>query len=246
MPKGRATIKARAGASAGLGTDRIPVMASRVTPFVFRGPAGSLEALWKEPEGTPRGSAVVAHADPLHGGTMHFKVLFRMARALARAGYGVLRFNFRGVGGSEGRPEGGLGERDDFRAALDAAESRGGAPLLSAGFSFGATVALAVGGADPRVAVLIGAGVPLTRWSFEGVGQVAKPTLLLAGGSDEFLSVGGPPGEPERLLRSAASGFSRLSVEVLPGADHFFTDGLDWVEGRVFQFAAQTAAAVVA
>jgi alpha/beta superfamily hydrolase len=209
-------------------------MASLVTPFTFSGPAGRLEALWKGPEGELRGSAVVAHAHPLHGGTMHFKAVFRIARALARAGYGVLRFNFRGVGASEGRHDGGRGERDDFRAALDEAEARGGAPLLAAGFSFGATVALSVGASDARVVALVGAGVPLTRWSFADMPRTEKPALLVSGGDDEFLVPGG--------LQGAAGTLPDAKFEILPGADHFFAGRLDWLESRVLEFASGVAA----
>src|SRR5436190_18359251 len=101
-----------------------------VRSITLAGPAGPLEALWKEPDGERAGSAVVAHAHPLHGGTMHFKVVFRIARALSRAGFGVLRFNFRGVGASAGIHDFGRGEEDDFRIALDDAQRRGGVPIV--------------------------------------------------------------------------------------------------------------------
>src|SRR5689334_16937104 len=140
-------------------------MSSALRAFSLAGPAGRLEALWKDPEAARRGSAVVAHAHPLHGGTMHFKVVFRIARELARAGFGVLRFNFRGVGASEGRHDGGPGEREDFRTALDEAERRAGLPQIAAGFSFGSTVALDVGASDSRVSSLVLAGLPLDRYS---------------------------------------------------------------------------------
>ncbi len=80
-------------------------MAGRLRSVMFRGPVGSLEGLWKEAsDATPRrGTAVFAHPHPLHGGTMHNKVVYRAAQALTRSGYDTLRFNFRGVGLSEGR-----------------------------------------------------------------------------------------------------------------------------------------------
>lgn len=161
---------------------------------------------------------------------MHFKVVFRIARALSRAGYGVLRFNFRGVGASEGRHGGGIGEREDFRAALEEAERRGGAPLMAAGFSFGSVVALAVGSGDPRVTALIGAGAPIDRWRFEGIGPVAKPTLLISGSRDSF----GDAGALEQLGRER---FAEVRIVLVDGADHFFTDRLDEVESAVFDFA---------
>ena len=79
--------------------------AAHLEAFLFRGPAGNLEGLWKEPEGTRAGSAVFAHPHPLHGGTLHNKVVFRAAKALCRApATASLRFNFRGVGRLAGPP----------------------------------------------------------------------------------------------------------------------------------------------
>ncbi len=202
-----------------------------VIPFSFGGPAGALEALWKEPEPPRRGSAVLAHAHPLQGGTMHFKVIFRMARALAAAGFGVLRFNFRGVGASQGSHDGGRGEKDDVAAALDEALRRGGAPLLAGGFSFGSAMALTVGARDPRVRALIGAGVPLDRWRLGEGEPVDKPTLVISGDRDEFA-------DAERLASEARRRFRNVRVEIVPGADHFFSRHLEELERRVREFAA--------
>ena len=204
--------------------------ASTVQAFSFVGPAGRLEALWKEPEAPRRGSAVVAHAHPVHGGTMHFKVVFRTARALAKSGFGVLRFNFRGVGASQGFHDGGRGEKDDVAAAFDEALRRGGPPLVAAGFSFGSAMALTVGARDSRVAAMIGAGIPLDRWN-PGEGEpVEKPTLVISGDYDSFA-------DAARLEAAARQRFRNVRVEIVPGADHFFTGHLDIYEQRVRDFA---------
>jgi hypothetical protein len=200
--------------------------------MTLAGPAGAIEALWKEPEGERRGSAVVAHAHPLQGGTMHFKVVFRIARALSRAGFGVMRFNFRGVGASQGSHDAGRGERDDFLAALDEAERRAGLPAIAAGFSFGSTIALSAGERDARVAALVAAGLPLARWDFEGLGRIGKPALVVSGGRDVFA------GSAE-LSDAAARRFARARLVLVPEADHFFTGRLDAVEDAVFAFASE-------
>jgi hypothetical protein len=163
---------------------------------------------------------------------MHFKVVFRLARALSRAGYGVVRFNFRGVGASQGTHDGGRGEREDFTAALDEAERRGGRPLVAAGFSFGSVIALSVGSRDARVETLIGAGVPLGRWKFRDVAGVSKPALLISGTGDAF-------SDPDDFRNEAQSRFSNAQIELLGGADHFFTGRLDEFEGRVSHFLAK-------
>src|SRR4051812_14399628 len=86
------------------------------------GPAGQLEAVYTPADAGAAGStraAVVCHAHPLHGGTMHFRLIVRIARALGECGMPTLRFNYRGVGGSEGSFDEGRGERDDVKAAVD-------------------------------------------------------------------------------------------------------------------------------
>ena len=102
-----------------------------------------------------RAAVVFAHPHPQFGGTMHTKTVFQGAKALARIGCAVLRFNFRGVGASEGAFDRGEGEKEDFRAALDYMEAHyPGAQIWAAGFSFGSWVALEVGAVDPRVSAL--------------------------------------------------------------------------------------------
>ena len=114
----------------------------------LKGPAGKLEAMLDGPdtEGPIRAAVVFAHPHPQFGGTMHTKAVFQGAKGLARIGCAVLRFNFRGVGASEGEFDRGEGEKEDFRAALDYMEAHyPGVPLWAAGFSFGSWIALEVG-----------------------------------------------------------------------------------------------------
>lgn len=94
------------------------MQARRIQSHLIDGPAGKLEALLEEPEGAAREAALVCHPHPLYGGTMHNKVVYRLARGLRRSGSVVLRFNFRGVGRSEGTHAHGAGEVEDARAAL--------------------------------------------------------------------------------------------------------------------------------
>src|SRR5206468_7851346 len=118
------------------------------------GPAGRLEALLDEPSsGTAvRAAVVLGHPHPQHGGTMHTKAVYQAAKALARIGCEVLRFNFRGAGASAGAFDDGPGEMEDFRAGLDFVQARRrDGPLWAGGMSFGAWIALTVGVNDPRV-----------------------------------------------------------------------------------------------
>lgn len=200
--------------------------------FDLEGPAGRLEALLMRPEGEAQAAAVICHAHPLHGGMMHFKVVFRVAKALQEQGLAVLRFNFRGVGRSEGVHDHGRGEENDARAALDEMERRfRGLPLVLGGFSFGAAVALRVGAVDARVRALLALGFP-----FRVVGdpaflaEVKVPRLFVQGENDAF---GG--GDRIRDLVLPLPGPKRLVV--VPGSDHFFSGHLEAVHAAVADWA---------
>ena len=186
----------------------------------IEGAAGVLEAIYRPVEGRPcRGGALVCHPHPLHGGSMHTKVVYHLARAFHAAGFAPLRFNFRGVGLSAGEHDGGPGELEDARAALDAlAPMHPGLPLIAAGHSFGCWVALTIGAADPRVSHLIGVGVPLTMHRFGFLEQAGKDLLLIQGDRDEF----GAPVEVLALARQAGG-----TAVVLPGGGHLLESHLE-------------------
>jgi alpha/beta superfamily hydrolase len=187
------------------------------------GPAGPVEALLDEPSLTTLRAAVVfAHPHPQYGGTVHTKVVYQGAKALARIGCAVLRFNFRGAGRSAGTFSGGAGEMDDFRSALDYMAARyPGARLWTAGFSFGAWVALEAGARDDRVSALIGIAPPVATsisgqtYSFEHTLASTKPKFFVQGEADEVCPLEGmwafyaKLAEPKELV-------------VIDAADHLF------------------------
>ena len=206
---------------------------------------GRLEAILKEPprgEGGGRGAALVLHPHPLHGGTMHNKVVFRAARALNEAGLVTLRVNFRGVSLSTGAHDHARGgEQQDARDALDyLAENYPGLPLTLAGFSFGARVGLEVGTYDARVANLVGVGTPVSMpergYDFSFLRECRKPLLLVHGELDEF----GDVRQLEALAREVPAE-ARVRLRVIAGAGHFFDRQLDemgraireWAEERL-------------
>src|SRR5687768_7857474 len=181
------------------------------------GPAGRLEALLMLPDGPATVAAVVCHAHPLHGGVMHFKAVFRAAKGLQAHGAAVLRFNFRGVGRSEGTHDQGRGEQDDLRAAAAEMERRfPGLPLLLGGFSFGASMALRVGCGDARARALLAMGFPLSMIDDTAfLDGCAIPRLFVHGGADAFGS-----GDAIRTLVGRLPPPAELVV--VEGADHFF------------------------
>jgi uncharacterized protein len=187
------------------------------------GPAGRLEALLDTPEPSPvRGAVVFAHPHPQHGGTMHTKVVFQGAKALSRIGCAVLRFNFRGVGASQGEFDRGEGERADFRAGLDYMAARyPGVPLWAAGFSFGSWVALEVGALDDRVSVLIGIAPPVVTsvsgqdYTFEATLESTKPKFFVQGEADEVCPL-------EGMWQFYGRLHEPKELAVIDGASHLF------------------------
>ena len=158
----------------------------------LKGPAGRLEALLDEPSGPRRAAVVFAHPLPTHGGTMHTKAVFQGTKGLVRAGCAVLRFNFRGVGNSEGSFDGGAGEKGDFTAALDyMAAKYPDSPLWAAGFSFGSWIALETGAVDDRVTALIGIAPPVTKmgYDFSNTRASTKPKFFVQGEADDICPI---------------------------------------------------------
>ena len=154
------------------------------------GPAGPLEALLDLPEGDSRAVAVFGHPHPLHGGTMHTKALYQAAKAMPRIGVASLRINFRGVGRSAGVFDAGLGEKDDFLAAIQfAAERFPGLPIWACGMSFGSWIAMTVGADDPRVSLLLGIAPPVDRYDFDVLKTCTLPKFIVHGESDELISI---------------------------------------------------------
>jgi alpha/beta superfamily hydrolase len=194
---------------------------------------GHLEAVLKEPDAELRGAAVLCHPHPLFGGTMHTKAVYRAGQALNEAGLAVLRFNFRGVGASTGSHGGGVGEREDARAALDWLERRyPGAPCVAGGFSFGSMVALSVAAEDARVVALLGLGLPIERdeaYDFSFLRDVAKPVLVVQGESDEF-------GSGEKIARHLAPLGDHITLVRVPGADHYFAERIDEMKDAVREY----------
>jgi alpha/beta superfamily hydrolase len=187
------------------------------------GPAGPLEALLEQPAREPLRAAVVfAHPHPQFGGTMHTKAVFQGAKGLARIGCAVLRFNFRGVGRSAGSFGGGSGEVEDFAAALEYMRERyAGARLWTAGFSFGAWVALETGARTEAVSALIGIAPPVATsvsgqdYTFEYTLASTKPKFFVQGEADEVCPL-------EALWAFYAKLHEPKELVVIDAADHLF------------------------
>ena len=158
---------------------------------------------------------------------MHNKVVYRSAKAFEGVGYPVLRFNYRGVGASEGGFGQGAGEAEDVRAALDwLAAEHPSVSIVLAGFSFGSVVGLPVGATDDRVGHLVGLGIPTSRFPFDALADCEKPKLFIQGDRDEF-------GSLEALRLGLERVAEPLRLAVVEDADHFFTDRLEIVQREI-------------
>ena len=188
----------------------------------LKGPAGRLEAVLDEPTGTPRAAVVFSHPHPQFGGTMHTKAVYQGAKGLTRIGCAVLRFNFRGVGASDGTFDQGDGEKEDFKAALDyMAAKYPGRKIWAAGFSFGSWVALEVGADDERVSALIGIAPPVVpsvsghAYTFERTLASTKAKFFVQGEADEVCPL-------EGMWAFYAKLEEPKELVVIDGADHLF------------------------
>jgi len=190
---------------------------SRLVALTLAGPAGPLEALLTEREGEHAAiAAVVCHPHPLYGGTMHNKVVHRVASTLHGLGAAVLRFNFRGVGKSAGAHDRGAGELDDARVALDALHERlPEARLWIAGFSFGAWIAARLAAKTPEIEKLILVAPGIRTSSFAAMHDCTTPKLVLQGTADDTCPL-------EDLEREFPSWADPKRLETIEGASHFF------------------------
>lgn len=203
-------------------------MARRLQSILLTGPTGPLEALLEDPEEPERIRQAVAlcHPHPQYGGTMHNKVLYRLARAARQAGASVVRFNYRGVGASAGSYDGGRGEQDDLRAVLRYMKDRHpGLPLTAGGFSFGAVVAVRVSCLDPGVGKVLAVGLPADRADTGWLRHCGCPKHFIHSTRDEY----GTRANLERLY-AAASEPKKLTW--IDACDHFFSDALDELEAK--------------
>lgn len=192
-------------------------VSARLEPVSIPGPTGALEGLLRSPA-DPAGAAVVAHPHPLHGGTMHTKVVHRAARILSdRFGLSTLRFNFRGVGRSAGSYDSGAGETEDLVAAGGwLRERHRGGPFVLGGFSFGSVCALhAASVLAPDVLFLI--SVPTRRYRSVPSAPAGTRVFWIQGGLDEYSL----PTKARALAEARMWDFV-----VIPEADHLFTGRL--------------------
>jgi alpha/beta superfamily hydrolase len=204
-------------------------MPRRIESLFIDGPTGRLESLLEEPEdGAPREAALVCHPHPRHGGTMHNKVVYRLARGLRRSGAVVLRFNYRGVNLSEGSYDHGEGELEDARACLKHLRSRyPDLPYTLAGFSFGSRIVLRLGcGEAEAPRRIIAAGFPTIYRDNSYLNGCTVPRVFVQSTHDQF----GPVAEIEPAVAALPE---PKKLVLIDAQDHFFAGALDRLEEEI-------------
>ena len=206
-------------------------MNAQTERFTINGPAGLLEIardLAAAPDSQVRGTAVIAHPHPLFSGTMDNKVVQTMARAFVASGWNAVRFNFRGVGASQGSYDAGTGERADMLAVVQQLAAEG--PLALAGFSFGSFVmshVLAELWPQRQIEKAVFVGTAATRFAVASVPPEAhERTLVIHGEADDVV----PLADVMNWARPQI-----LPVTVIPDGAHFFHGQLPLLKGLVMR-----------
>jgi uncharacterized protein len=188
-------------------------------PVTFKSGDLTLEGMSAYPDAAgPHRAAVVCHPHPLHGGSMYNNVVDATLEAMHARGFATLRFNFRGVGQSEGEFDNGQGEAEDAAAAIRLLTAQKGVRAdgaVLAGYSFGAMTAVRAAASLEEVAAIIAVALPLGMINSSTLGAISKPIVLLAGDQDSYC-----PADHLRALAERLGPLARLKI--IPGADHFF------------------------
>lgn len=194
--------------------------------IIFNGPAGRLEGRYKHSKLPDAPLALILHPHPQHGGTMNNKVTYALYQAFADRGFSTLRFNFRGVGRSQGEYDRGEGELSDAATALDWMQkiNPNAKSVWVGGFSFGAWVGMQLLMRRPEIEGFISVAPPANMYDFSFLAPCPSSGLIVQGDQDDIVpqeSVSGLVGKLKELNNI------EIDYQVVKGANHFFTDRID-------------------
>ncbi|PIW30689.1 MAG: alpha/beta hydrolase [Rhodospirillales bacterium CG15_BIG_FIL_POST_REV_8_21_14_020_66_15] len=193
---------------------------------IFNGPEGRIEGRYHHAKDPNAPVALLLHPHPEYGGTMNNRVVYAMYQAFVKRGFSTLRFNFRGVGRSQGKFDNGQGELSDAATALD--WMQGHNPNAStcwiAGFSFGAWVAMQLMMRRPEISGFISASPPASIYDFSFLAPCPASGLLIHGKADEVVPVGSVDKLVEKL---SAQKNIEIDYRTVDKCDHYFSEHLD-------------------
>ncbi|MBL8670444.1 MAG: alpha/beta hydrolase [Alphaproteobacteria bacterium] len=206
---------------------------------IINGPEGRLEGRYQHNKTPNAPIALMLHPHPQHGGTMNNKVVYQLFHVFARHGFCVLRFNFRGVGRSQGSFDRGEGELSDAASALDWLQgvNQNASSCWIAGFSFGAWIGMQLLMRRPEIAGFVSVAPPASMFDFSFLAPCPSSGLIVNGDADELV----PVEAVEKLAKKLASQKDiKVAHRVVRGANHFFSDHIEALTGTVDGYLAES------
>jgi uncharacterized protein len=199
---------------------------------IINGPEGRIEARYHHGRGGNAGMALVLHPHPLHGGTMNNKLVYALYQIFVRQGFSTLRFNFRGVGRSQGSFDRGEGELSDAASAIDWLQTYNpnAATCWVAGFSFGAWIGMQLLMRRPEIERFIAIAPPANMYDFTFLAPCPSSGLILQGDQDKVV----PVDAVQKLVTKLSHQRDiKIDFRKIAGADHYFADQIETITGHV-------------
>jgi len=199
---------------------------------IFNGPEGRLEGRYNHSKLPNAPIALILHPHPQHGGTMNNKVIFNLYQSFVRRGFSTLRFNFRGVGNSQGEFDSGLGELSDAASALDwmQAYNSNASTCWIAGFSFGAWISMQLMMRRPEIEGFISVAPPASEYDFSFLAPCPASGVIIHGEDDDVVPVSSVEKLAEKLQKQKNI---EIDYRPLKGGDHFFSSHMDILNENV-------------
>ncbi len=197
-----------------------------MSEIIFAGPEGRLEGRYHHSEHKNAPAALILHPHPVHGGTMNNKVTYNVYHSFVKQGFSVLRFNFRGVGRSQGSFDNGVGELSDAATAMDwlQLQNPDASSFWIAGFSFGAWISMQLLMRRPEIEGFVAVSPPVNKYDFSFLAPCPAPGLIVQGDQDSIVTEESVAKLAEKLSKQRSM---EVVYEMIPGADHFFRETMD-------------------
>ncbi|MCH9754104.1 MAG: alpha/beta hydrolase [Alphaproteobacteria bacterium] len=202
---------------------------------IISGSEGRIEGRYHHSEKNNPPIAIVFHPHPLHGGTMNNKVVYNLYHCFVKAGFSVLRINFRGVGKSEGKFDNGIGELTDAATALDWLQLQNPTSntVWAGGFSFGAWISMQLLMRRPEIQSFVSIAPPLNKYDFSFLSPCPVSGLILQGDQDSIV----PEDEVTKLVKKIPKQkHIEIDYQITKGADHFFRTKIDEMNSAVTEY----------
>ncbi len=203
--------------------------------IIFNGPDGRLEGRYHQSKNSDAPIAIVLHPHPLHGGNMNNRIIYNMFHAFVEQGFSVLRFNFRGVGRSQGVFDGGIGELSDAAYAFDWMQqfNKNSPYCWIGGYSFGALISMQLMMRRPEIIGFISISPPANTEDFSFLAPCPSSGLIVHGENDDLIPI-----ETTSKLATKLNTQKNIEVEfsAVKGANHFYENKIDVLKKEVIKY----------